>query len=385
MHPAIRAALLALATLSTTAHATLEDDARTILTYGPRVAGSPANEQARTYLEAQFRALGYDTRRETFTYPRFDDLGSDVQVGTQTLTGRAMQDSAGGTVSAAVVRVPGTGTPEDFARVDVKGRVAVIMRGQLPFLQKTQNALSAGAAGVIIINTTPGELRGTLGTRTALPVLGVSPTTGSALQDGQTVTLNVRVQDSDVQATNLIAFKSGLSTPTMLFGAHLDSVPGAPGANDNLSGSLTVLEIARRAANTPIGARSYFMLFDGEEDGLLGSRNFVKDNTALIGTLKAMMNFDMVGVNAAPLELAGTSSLLDTARTAGLPTNGRDIGRSDHVSFQQAGVPAVMFYRGEDANYHQPGDTIYDPQLVRDTADVALKLADDVLNVTPAH
>ncbi|WP_295815868.1 M28 family peptidase [uncultured Deinococcus sp.] len=384
-----RAALLALAAvgaaLTTTARATLEDDARTILTYGPRVAGSPANEQARTYLEAQFRALGYETRRQPFSYPRFDDLGSDVQVGTQTLTGRAMQDSVGGSVSGAVVRVPGIGSPEDFTKVDVKGKIAVVQRGQIPFVQKAQNAIAAGATGVIIVNNTQGELRGTLGSRTALPVLGVAPATGEALTDGASITLNVRVREGDVQAVNLIAYKSGVTAPQILFGAHMDSVPGAPGANDNLSGSLTVLEIARRAATTPLGTRSYFMLFDGEEDGLLGSRAFVKDNTALVGGLKAMLNFDMVGVDAAPLTVSGTASLAETVRRAGLSARDSDMGRSDHVPFQQAGVPALMFYRGEDANYHQPGDTVYDPALLRDTADVAVKVADAVLSAVPAN
>ncbi|MBB5377091.1 Zn-dependent M28 family amino/carboxypeptidase [Deinococcus metalli] len=380
-----RAALLALLTLSGAAHATLENDAGTLLPYGPRVAGSPANEQARTYLEAQFRALGYDTRRQSFTYSRFDDLGSDVQVAGQTLAGTALQDSAGGTVQAAVVRVPGTGTPEDFARVDVRGKVAVVQRGQIPFLQKAQNALGAGATGVVIVNNAAGDFRGTLGQRTALPVLGVSPTAGEALKDGVTVTLNVRVREGDVTGINLIASRSGQPGSSVLFGAHLDSVQGAPGANDNLSGSLTVLEIARRAATTPLGGRSTFVLFDGEEDGLLGSRAFVKDNTAMVQGLKAMLNFDMVGVNVMPLSISGTPALMDTARRAGLPTAGSDIGRSDHVPFRDAGVPAAMFYRGEDANYHKPGDTVLDLGLVRETADVAVTLADAVLSATPAN
>jgi Zn-dependent M28 family amino/carboxypeptidase len=381
----IRPALVALLALPSSAGAVLEADLQTVLGFGPRVAGSPANEAARGYLEAQFRALGYQTRREPFRYSRFDDLGSDVSVGGQVRAGRALQDSAGGTVTAAAVRVPGFGTPEDFARVDVRGRVAVVARGQIPFLQKARAAQAAGALGVIIVNNVAGELRGTLGEPLALPVLGVSPEVGAALADGASATLSVRVREGEVQGVNLTAFKAGVTTPEVLFGAHLDSVSGAPGANDNLSGSLAVLELARRMANTPLSARSYFTLFDGEEDGLRGSRAFVQDNPRLVGALRAMFNLDMVGVNVMPLSISGEAPLVAAAQRAGVPASVGTPGSSDQVPFRQAGVPTLFFHRGLDANYHQPGDTVLDPALVRETVDAALKVAAEVLRAVPAQ
>jgi aminopeptidase YwaD len=380
------ALVLSSTVLGSSALANIESDLPAVLKFGPRVAGSEANANARAYLEGQFRALGYETRRETFAYPRFDDLGSDVQVGERTLAGRALQDSAGGEVSAPVALVPGVGTPEDFGKVDVRGKVAVVRRGQIPFVQKAKNAIAAGAAGLIVVNSEAGELRGTLGERVNLPVLGVTPAVGAALRDGQPVTLRVRVREGDVRGVNVVAFKAGVSKPELLFGGHLDSVPGAPGANDNLSGTLTVLELARRAANTPLAARSFFVLFDGEEDGLRGSRAFVKDNAALVGNLKAMFNFDMVGVNVTPLAVGGDDRLVALARQA-TPTLGsfQAGGSSDHASFAQAGVPALFFHRGLDANYHQPGDTVADPALIRETVDAALRAADPVLSAAPVR
>lgn len=378
--------LLVVTVLAGSAQATLDNDVQTILNFGPRVAGSPANEQARAYLEAQFQALGYETRRQDFTYPRFDDLGSDVKLGERVLSGVALRDSTGGTVSAPVVRVPGVGTPEEFAGVDVRGKVAVVARGQIPFAQKARNALAAGAAGLIIVNNAAGELRGTLGDRLALPVLGVSPSVGAALTDGAAVALSVRVREGEVRASNVIAYKTGVTAPELLIGAHMDSVQGAPGANDNLSGTLSVLEIARRAANTPLAARAYFMLFDGEEDGLLGSRAFVKDNAPLVGKLKAMFNLDMVGVNVEPLSLTGSAALVEAAKgIPGIQARVSQSGGSDHAPFAQAGIPTLFFHRGLDANYHQPGDRVLDPVLVGETVDVALKLADSVLGAAPAR
>ncbi|GAA5511952.1 aminopeptidase YwaD [Deinococcus carri] len=387
--PNVRAVLGALVagalTLGSFALAAVENDLTTVLKFGPRVTGSAANEQARSYFEEQFRTLGYTTRREAFTYPRFDDLGSDVRVGERLLAGLALQGTAGGEVSAPVVLVPGVGTPEDFRGVDVRGRVAVVQRGQIPFLQKARNALAAGAAGLIVVNNGPGELHGTLGERVELPVLAVTREDGAALREGQPVTLWVRVREGEVRGVNVVASRPGVTQPDVLFGGHLDSVTGAPGANDNLSGSVAVLELARRAANTPLAAHSFFVLFDGEEDGLRGSRVFVKENPGLVQHLKAMFNFDMVGVNAAPLAVGGDSALVDTARQ-GTPTLGTFPagGDSDHASFARAGVPVLFFHRGLDEHYHQPGDTLADPALIRGTVDTALRAADAVLGAVSA-
>lgn len=375
-------ALLALTLTPSSSAVSTGDHARTILDFGPRVVGSAANERARSYLEAQFQALGYQTRRESFSYPRFDDLGSDVRVGGQVLKGNALQDSAGGTVTARAVRVPGVGTPADFAGVDVRGAVAVVTRGQIPFIDKARAALAAGAVGVVIVNNSAGDFRGTLGTRVELPVLGVSPAVGAALVGGQPVTLGVRVREGQVGAVNLIAFKAGVTKPELLFGAHLDSVAGAPGANDNLSGSLAVLDVARRAAGTPLAGRSHFMLFDGEEDGLLGSRDFVRANPDLVGGLKGMFNLDMVGVNVMPLSVSGEAPLVEAAGRAGVSASVGTPGSSDQVPFRQAGVPTLFFHRGLDANYHQPGDTLLDPELVDGAAEAAFKIAGEVLGAT---
>ncbi|GMA17445.1 M28 family peptidase [Deinococcus metallilatus] len=284
-----------------------------------------------------------------------------------------------------MILVPGVGTAEDFQKVDARGKVAVVNRGQIPFGQKARNALTAGAAGLIVVNNEAGDLHGTLGERTVLPVLAVTPAVGAALREGQPVTLRVRVHEGEVRGVNVVAFKSGVTQPDWLFGGHLDSVTGAPGANDNLSGSVAVLELARRAVNTPIAARSSFVLFDGEEDGLRGSRVFVKDHPGVVQHLKAMFNFDMVGVNVMPLAVGGDSELVKAARQA-VPTLGtfRAGGDSDHAPFSQAGVPVLFFHRGLDEHYHQPGDTLADPALIRGAVDTALKAVDAVLSVASA-
>ncbi len=83
--------------------------------------------------------------------------------------------------------------------------------------------------------------------------------------------------------------------------------------------------------------------------------------------LKAMLNFDMVGVND-QLRVAGASSLTALAKTADpeistLQSN----DSSDHVPFAAAGVPVLFFYRGQEPNYHSPNDKQVDPRLLDET------------------
>lgn len=385
-----RGVVLVSALLSLTAwsgvHANVAEDVRALLAAGPRVAGNEASERARGYMESQLRASGYETRRDTFEYVKDVDLGSGVRVGTRDLGGRALRDSVAGTVTAPVTRVPGVGRPQDFEGLNVRGRIVVVRRGELPFQDKVRNAEAAGAAGVIVVNNASGEVMGSLGSASRVPVVGVRADADATLRDGTSVTVSVRTQRQTVQGVNIVAFKTGTTRPEVLFGAHVDSVAGAPGANDNASGTAAVLEMARRAANTPLAARSFFVLFDAEEDGLRGSRAFVERNPEVTRGLKAMLNFDMVGVNVMPLSVGGQDQLKSVALQA-VPSlrsmpNG---GGSDHAPFDAAGVPALFFHRGIDANYHTPQDTVVDVELIVEAVVAGLKVAEAAVAAVPSR
>ena len=66
-------------------------------------------------------------------------------------------------------------------------------------------------------------------------------------------------------------------------GAHLDSVPGGPGVNDNGSGVATLLEVANTFGPRPPG-RVRLGFWGAEEEGLIGSRRYVRELSAASGT-----------------------------------------------------------------------------------------------------
>lgn len=342
---------------------------------GPRVAGTPAALQASNFLVDEFRQAGYETEVQTFTYKKFRDLGSTLTVEGGAIAGQALNNSIAGRVTARLVAVPQVGQPEDFAAVDVKGAIAVVRRGVIPFSQKAEHAANAGAIALIVVNSEDKPLRGTLSQAATIPVLGVASSQGAALLNSPAppaATLHVNTQQQTVTGRNVIARLPGVTQPRLLVGGHYDSVAGSPGANDNASGTAIVLELARRLTNSPVARQTWFVAFDGEEDGLQGSRFLVNAvEPQFLAGLTAMLNFDMVGINDRLL-ISGSAKLRSRVEPLTATLSDATSGSSDHASFAAKGVPVLFFYRGDDPNYHLPSDRTTQAAALTDTLKTAL-------------
>ncbi|SCF26168.1 Zn-dependent amino-or carboxypeptidase, M28 family [Micromonospora viridifaciens] len=158
-------------------------------------------------------------------------------------------------------------------------------------------------------------------------------------------------------ASNLIAeWPQGPADQVVMFGAHLDSVAAGPGINDNGSGSATLLENALVLAqqNPTMTKRVRFAWWNGEEQGLQGSKFYVNQLTATQrGYIKGYYNFDMVAspnggyfinritsTTAAPLKAYWDSFGLQPEEN----TEGQ--GRSDDYSFANVGIPTSGYAAG---------------------------------------
>lgn len=359
-------------------------DVQALVKLGPRVAGTPVMDKASIYLIQEYRQAGYVTEVQTFTYPKFEDLGSTLTVNNRVIEGQALNGSVGKNPTAPLVVVPNVGRSADFAAVNVKGAIAIVRRGEIRFLDKAQNAAVAGAVGLVIVNNEPGNLYGVLGGTVSIPVLTLSKEQGSSLLEGaqQPVSLAVNTRQRTITGRNIVAHLPGVTRPNVLLGGHYDSVAGSPGANDNASGTAVVLAIARKTAKTPFARQAWFVAFDGEEDGLHGSRAFVKTaEPQFLKGLKGMFNFDMVGVND-QLQVGGSKSLTALTKAANpqVSTFSGGRGGSDHASFASVGVPVLFFYRGQEPNYHSPNDKQVNPRLLDETAQVGLDVLQKLLS-----
>lgn len=212
------------------------------------------------------------------------------------------------------------------------------------------------------------------------------------------ITLAVELQRTPRMTDNIGAILPGqgaLTDEYIVIGAHYDHVGFGkfgtrratdrgklhPGADDNASGSsaniITAQLLKQRyqllADNQP--ARSVlFLWFTAEESGLNGSKHYVDNPIAPLTQHHLMLNMDMIGtLEDGILEIGGFDSgegfeqLATPALKASGITYSEDVsvgsGRSDHASFDNAGVPALFFFTGLHDRYHAPED-VPDPDLL---------------------
>jgi aminopeptidase YwaD len=157
-----------------------------------------------------------------------------------------------------------------------------------------------------------------------------------------------------------------------VLGGHIDSVPGAPGANDNASGVAVVLEMARLVRHKPQGRFFRFVAFGAEEYGKNGKHHVGSQVMVNRMSRKArrltpgMLSVDMIA-DGRPL-IAGYSGFAsdvvarDVYRKldrAGISMTFRVLcDCSDHGPFERRGIPAAFVWSGDEPNYHDPSDTV---------------------------
>jgi hypothetical protein len=196
---------------------------------------------------------------------------------------------------------------------------------------------------------------------------------------GQTSIKRVRTDVSNV--IGVLEGEGPLADETIVVGAHYDHVglggsgslaPGSTdvhnGADDNGSGTVALLEVARQLAarEQPLPRRVVFIAFTAEELGLIGSAKYVAEPVFPLEKTIAMYNMDMVGrlrenkltifgVGTAPTFKADVTRLGE-AREFKLSLKPEGFGPSDQSSFYAKKIPVLHFFTGTHSDYHRPGD-----------------------------
>jgi len=175
------------------------------------------------------------------------------------------------------------------------------------------------------------------------------------------------------RSANVVATPTGFdpTEPHLVVGAHLDTVPQAPGAEDNASGVGVLLAAAEAVAVRSTRLPVVFVAFGAEEPRGPGDDNHHFGSRAYVAALgpaerravRAMVSLDRVGVGArVPVGSAGRSdpvqrSLLAAGRQAGVATVADPEQRSsDHWSFVREGLPGARLGSTPYAGYHDAGD-----------------------------
>ena len=360
---------------------------------GNRAAGTPGYDRSAEYVAERLKEAGYVVRFEEFEFPFFEERTPPIlltrrpglaQEPTPAVAVRTLANSGSNDVTAQLRAVnlqlgadPPPASTSGCETGDFKdfepGALALVRRGTCPFQIKVENAVAAGALGVVIMNEgTDGRrdaFSGQLSKPVAIPVVGVTYEFGRSLDSaaradgGGTVRLAVDAVTGKRPTRNVLAGTAFDDGALIVVGAHLDSVPEGPGINDNGSGSAAVLEAARRLAQEPVAARGRvrFAFWGAEERGLIGSRHHVGSlSDGERQQIALYINLDMVGspnfaqfVQASAADSDGLAAvvrreLIADFRERNLTVEERTGGRfgSDDSSFRQKGIPTVGLYTG---------------------------------------
>lgn len=296
----------------------------------------------------------------------------------------------------------GYGTPSELKKAK-KGVVAVMIAtvpekmakklGKAASLtERIRAARALGVQGIILLQPVNGKPTLDLLRRmrpVGMPIVTVHDLAAAKnlkkqAKKSEIATLQVQVIPETTKAPNVGAWINRGAPETVIVGAHYDHVGWGEwgsrtpelagqvhnGADDNASGTSAVLALAKHFARMP-GLEQVnlaFVLFTGEESGLLGSRAMVANMPEGMGKVKAMVNLDMVGrLNRSDsLRVYGAETavefreMLQSIPTEAFYWDARSeiFARSDHASFIRSGIPSVFFFTGLHEDYHAPSDDI---------------------------
>ena len=414
---------------------------------GTRPAGSDAHAAAADFVADSLRAAGYAVELQDVELPVFRQTGPSTLAITGP-AGRAFDDlhdfkamlfAPSGEVTAPLFALgfnpgaqPGdTGglgcSPEDWRDVPA-GAIVLVQPANCRRHDVVVQAQQVGAVGIVtaypswsrdaVLRPTliePADIR--------IPAIGVTRDVGLALSaaaaSGASVHISVHASNEMGTSVNVIGETPwGDASHVVMLGGHLDSVVDGPGMNDDGSGTMTVLGIAKALASitgmagttapaAPGPAWKVRVAFwTGEEIGLWGSRAYVS-SLGSTGSIAAYLNLDMIGSPNGVREVydgASGSRPTEGVVIAGLFSRALDDaglswqsvplgGSSDHFWFDQASIPTGGLFSGanelkseaqaqlfggeanaaEDPCYHLACDTAdrIDPKLLGDLAGTA--------------
>jgi len=371
---------------------------------GGRVTGSPEMAKAVEWAVAAFRAEGVDVHTEKYTLPvtwsegetRLELLGPLKFPLHLAAVGWSPATPAGG-IEAHVVDI-GYGKESDFARLGeaVKGSILLahtdlgstwsdLFNEYLQPPGVIDRALKGGAAAILWMGARE-RLLLYRHTNTGDGQLEKIPQAVVAREDAMRLARAIATYQGKVRARftmpnktggpieeeNVIGEIRGYEKPDeiVILGAHLDSWELGTGALDNGCNAALVIEAARAIKATGLIPRRTirFVLFSGEEQGMLGSWQYALAHRAELDKVRAAIVFDSGIGRVTGYSLTGRADIEDGARQVLKPLDSWDVTHhtldgdigTDNWDFVLEGVPTLVAEQDEASylpNYHAASDT----------------------------
>jgi carboxypeptidase Q len=401
---------------------------------GPRLTGSDNYIHAVAWAQDQFKSLGLkNIHTESFNMPNLWEpetpaVGNIVEPRNQSLhifsAGWSPSTPADG-ITGKVVYLPQILPLEKLQAAKDKITGNIVMFDTASFGEHP--AIGDLLKALVVLNTfapkailTTGRANGTQnagsvsfnGDLAAFPAAQIGLEDElliKRLLDEGPVTVHFSFKNRVRPATevqNVVAEIPGREDPNsiVIVGAHLDSWHPGTGAQDNGTGVATVLEVARavQALGRPPRRTMRFILFGGEEQGLVGSNSYSKKHAADMASIDAVLISDtgaqplkgwyLMGRDDEKQALTDIEPLLAGLGSSDTNPDTEFLFETDHAGFDVAGVPTLVLWNGIDKYFklhHQASDTFDSvvqadlTQGVATTAATAYAIADSAQPFAP--
>ena len=381
----------------------MEEDLRVLTDeIGGRVTGSPGYAAALEWGVEAFRRAGVDSARlESYDAPaRWEAESATAAVVAPyrfslRVVSFSLAPSTPGVLTAPLVDA-GTGRRADFEKLGTraKGAIALVRTKLMKSFEDlfgeylsgpemVDAARKSGASAILFLSSRPRDLLyrhqvALDGTVSPLPMALIAREDGlrlgRLLEKGRSMTVSLEVKNrvgGPWRPQNVVAEIRGSAKPdeVVLLGAHLDSWDLGTGALDNGVNCALVVEVARAVAAGPRPLRTVrFVLFTGEELGLLGSRGYVASRRAEMDKHVAALIHDigdgrMSGYyeNGRPELVPALTSLMEPVAAWGAGNFSDDaLLGTDNFDFLLEGVPNLVANQEAERylpDYHAESDT----------------------------
>ncbi|MEA4853051.1 MAG: M20/M25/M40 family metallo-hydrolase [Christensenella sp.] len=392
---------------------------------GDRFVGSEGDKKSINYVKGYFASLGLDVKETQIEVPGFEDHGAEITLladGTKigAIPAYFSLPTPETGLDAELVYAGG-GREEDYEGKDVSGKIVVLREenaGYALFWLGTfaKRAFDKGAVGIIAIHPMAWPYRMSMEAgnssienrflKERLPAVCISAIDGltimKAIGAGQAmVRLTSNVRLTTAKSCVVSGFHYGTGIPEERIGiiGHRDN-GYAPGANDNLSGTGTMMELARVMKEHKFKRTIEFMASTAEEGVTQGIYEYIcQHKEDLQKNMVAFFDLDMFGGG-------GKLKLVDEGCWPDAPVQKHDEqlmqmvekiaeelgyevdrmtatwGVAESGRFLEIGVPAIWFWRPDDQYYHSVHDTVenLDGNALKVVGDLTCVAAIKVLN-----
>jgi Zn-dependent M28 family amino/carboxypeptidase len=272
-----------------------------------RADGTPGYDASVEYVAGVLRDKGFDVQTPEFERlvlaqpgkPTLSVAGRSFPVDQASLLLTTPKD--GLNAPALRPQKPAGCNAADYGTADVRGAIAVVDATGCSVVDKQNAAVGRGAIGVLVVSdaATPGLFTPGYYQQLKVPVAVIGTAADAQLRrTNAAVRLTLDAQAATVKSRNVVAqTKTGDTHNVVVVGAHLDSVPGSPGINDDASGVAAVLETAAQLGNSPEVTNAVrFTFWGSQEAGLAGSTKYVAGlDRAGLDDIALYLNFDAIG------------------------------------------------------------------------------------------